>query len=360
MTAAGVSVAREARRGASLDTHPEKSAGGCPNPRRGVNLWDKSVPRFYPVPCGRTNSCPYCSMVAAIENIRVLNIDAKLDPPTVIMTLTTVDPDFGSEQFRVAEASLWRALRRDYPDLRYYAILEWTTGESPTSGGHRRMHIHVLLKGLPLAPADERQGTLVSAETAAELKERVSALWERYTAGAFIVYCEPIRAPAGAIGYVAGHHFKPEQAPPPQFSGPGKRLKRVRHSQRRTAYFRNVPVAQLRQAVSAEMADDRLRRAVDDAIKASFFKPDARTRADELPAILEALGEMALNPPELQVQADGSFDFDEELQAYADRVFLAEKARRAANPLEVVRTRVNADGQVMQIFDTIAEVWRDA
>jgi hypothetical protein len=298
-------------------------------------------------------------MVAAIENVRVLNIDAKLDPPTVIMTLTTVDPDFGSEQFRVAEASLWRALRRDYPDLRYYAILEWTTGESPTSGGDRRMHIHVLLKGLPLAPADERQGMLVSAETAAELKERVSELWEMYTGGAFIVYCEPVRAPAAAIGYVAGHHFKPEQAPPPQFSGPGRRLKRVRHSQRRTAYFRNVPIAQLRQVVQAEMADERLERAVHEAIYAAFFG-EGRTRADELPALLEALSAMANDPPELQVQVDGSFAFDEEFEEYVARVVAAEKARRATNPLKVVRVRENADGQVMQIFDTIAEVWRDA
>ena len=181
--------------------------------------------------CGRSNSCPSCAWLAAVENVGVVAIDAREEQPRVGMTLTTRRADFDMARYREAVRLLFRWLRSEFgSEVAYLLLMEWTTG----SGGHGRLpHGHLLVKRLP-AELDLSAGC--------ELWREVKAHWERYT-GAWRVELRELRTPGGAIAYMVGHHHKGEQAPPEGWSG-----KRFRPSKN---YFVR-PVAELRQESRAE------------------------------------------------------------------------------------------------------------
>lgn len=209
---------------------PRKGFSPCEHAPPGLR-WQLPNGELLYVRCGRSNSCPACAWLAAVENVAVVAIDARERQPTVGMTLTTRRADFNLARYRKAVEHIFRWLRREFgPEVAYLLMMEWTTGK----GGHGRLpHGHLLVKGLPDG---------LDLSPGCDLWRQLKARWERHT-GAWRVELRELRTPGGAIAYMVGHHHKGEQAPPPSFAG-----KRFRPSRN---YFER-PIAQLREEARAE------------------------------------------------------------------------------------------------------------
>ncbi len=193
--------------------------------------------RLVPVRCGSPNKCAYCAFLAAVENAVVVALDGERHgPPGVGMTLTTVDPQHDPGRFRRDVEQVIKAVRRIEPAAQYLGLMEWTTGRGRRSGGHRRMHQHLLVKGMEASP---------------EVEARVRDVWEART-GASRVEVRALRSVAGSIAYLTHHHHKREQAPPSGWSG-----KRFRPSR---GYF-GEPVASLREEAARLAGHKAIRRA---------------------------------------------------------------------------------------------------
>jgi hypothetical protein len=193
-----------------------------------------------PLRCGASNRCLYCSWLTALENATVVALDSADCLPQVGFTLTTRAAKTEPAVFRDDVRLAFRALRRRWPDARYLGQIEFTTGEGERSGGHRRIHMHGLLKGVPRAAAPE----------VAAVARRV---WHART-GAHRVEAHELHRPAGAIAYLVNHHQKTAQRPPAGWRG-----KRLRPSK---GYYER-PAAELREQARAVLADKRIAAAVD-------------------------------------------------------------------------------------------------
>jgi hypothetical protein len=237
------------------------------------------------VRCGRSNSCPACAWLAAVENVGVVAIDAREEQPTVGMTLTTRSASFDMVRYRRAVFAVFRWLRREFgSDVAYLLLMEWTQG----LGGHGRLpHGHLLVKRLP-SDVDLSPG----CELWRELKRR----WESHT-GAWRVELRELRTPGGAIAYMVGHHHKQEQAPPDGWSG-----KRFRPSQN---YFAR-PIADLRQ----EARRERLRSIA--LLKLAQERGDVllELAADTIDELVDEL--LAGEPPELVRVQEIPTEFDDD------------------------------------------------
>lgn len=139
----------------------------------------------------------------------MLGVDAQLQLPRVCSTFTTRDP-IRPARLREVSAQILRLVRSEVPAARPIHILEFTTGDSATSGGRRRPHLHSLWKGI-----DPEDAPLV-AGCATHVLERASGAW-RQDVG-------EIRSPGGVVSYVARHHLKESQAPPISW-GPTRRIR---------------------------------------------------------------------------------------------------------------------------------------
>jgi hypothetical protein len=339
------------------------SEGRCADPARGIR-WRMPDGSLEPVACGRSNSCDYCAMRAAVEAALVLKLDAEICMPTVGITTTTRSPDFTLEDLRRAEQELWRAMRtgrrigvrgprrRDesryeaFPQLRYCAFLEWTSGRGTHAGGVRRPHLHHLVKGIPiehplLVPVVLDDGKVTNA-----LERRVSELWAAATGGdAFVVECRPLRTPVGAIRYLALHHKKKAQAPPADLKKKTRRLRASRKSQRRPGYYEQ-PVAELRELARRVAAHERVEYAASRAIAAELHGQDEfDVDAQMTTAIVAALRDMAERPLELQIDLSGEVDVDVEHREFVARAIAEIERIRADHPPELVHVieRENVD-----------------
>jgi len=205
----------------------------CPNARPGLRLRKGST--LLEVCCKR-RSCSVCGPKRARETARVLLLDALVDAPTHGITLTTLDPFTTPETFREGVHSVVRRLRRVYGrQVEYYGSVEFTRGTTETSGGYRRIHQHMVNKGL--------QGVDVL-----EVESLVRETWQGVT-GAKVVEVAELLTPGGAIGYLAMHHRKPGQAPPEGWRGMVERPSR--------GYFHR-PVAELRLEARAQLRAEAL------------------------------------------------------------------------------------------------------
>ena len=158
-------------------------------------------------------------------------LDALLDPPTHGITLTTVDPFMKPETFRLGVQEVVRRLRHRYGrQVEYYGSVEFTTGTAETSGGYRRIHQHMVTKGLEGADV-------------LEVERLVREPWQKAT-GAKVVEVAELLTQGGAIGYMAMHHRKPAQAPPADWRGMVERPSK--------GYFHR-PVAELRVEAKAQL-----------------------------------------------------------------------------------------------------------
>jgi hypothetical protein len=184
------------------------------------------------VACKRRD-CPRCWSRRSRELARCLVLDARVDAPRWCMTLTTSRPweELDPADFRNGMARVVARLRRRLGRVEYFAAVEFTTGTAARSGGHRRMHAHVLLK------ADVELDVI-------EVEQLVRATWQR-TTGAYVVEVAALVSPGAALGYLALHHRKPSQAPPAAWRGMTERASR--------GYW-TTPIAHLRDVARRELA----------------------------------------------------------------------------------------------------------
>jgi len=200
---------------------------GCPTPKR-VHGAEYACKR---------RTCRYCAGVKNRVLGRMLMNDARENSaPTHVMTLTTVDPEMTSDRFRTAVEAVRKRLRRQYGRCEYFLKVEFTTGQGRKSGGHRRIHAHLCVKGLELASCDE-------------VERLVRETWER-TTGAVVVEVAEMLTPAGALHYLALHHGKVSQAPPVGWSGKVERFT--------FGYFATT-VKEARQRAKDELSDEGYR-----------------------------------------------------------------------------------------------------
>lgn len=191
-----------------------------------------------PARCGAPNKCRYCAYQTVKENMIVTALDAeRYGFPTVGMTLTTRGP-LTPERFRRGVERVFDVVRGEHPGVAYLGNVEFTTGKAKRSGGVRRMHEHLLLKGMP------------EAHDYDYLEDEVRYAWERET-GAHVVEVRKLRSAAGATAYLVAHHNKTEQRPPDGWKG-----KRFRPSRE---YF-GEPISSLRREAQMLLRSRRLRR----------------------------------------------------------------------------------------------------
>jgi hypothetical protein len=198
--------------GGPLDLHEEISD---PGPSGGCSRWPEhlrlraSTGVVVRGRCGASNLCEYCAKLAAVENSEVLQIDAMIGrPPEVWATLGTRTPEVRSTPFYRAREQVIRALKRRWPAVEYAAHVEFTTGYGERSGGKRRPHFHVLLKGIPASDVDAA-------------REIIVRVWCSRVDGA-----EPggqdvstIDAAGGLMRYLSLHFQKESQKPPRGWRG---------------------------------------------------------------------------------------------------------------------------------------------
>lgn len=200
------------------------------------------------------------------------------------MTLTTDDPETGSQRFREGVANVMRSRNglRAFWDVEYFAKVEFTTGLAPTSGGLRRMHAHFLLKGLEGAD-------VLNVEQLA--RDRWCAV-----TGAFVVEVAELRTPGAALHYLGVHHAKRSQLPPDSWRGMVERASRGYWSR---------PIGELREEARAQLWAESLAwssgLSVSDArLLVDGVKSAKREQAAELRAAMAALAEMrTANPSEM-------------------------------------------------------------
>jgi hypothetical protein len=181
--------------------------GGCHRWPEGMFLVSAHGERV-PGRCKATNLCDYCAKLAAVENAEMLALDAmEGEAPEVWAVLTTRTATLDMGAFYKARELVMRALRRRWPRCRYAALLEFTTGYGPRSGGLRRPHWNLLLKGIPAADVEE----------ASEVVVRVWCGQVDAEAGG--QHVKPIHEAGGLMRYIALHFQKESQAPPEGFRG---------------------------------------------------------------------------------------------------------------------------------------------
>jgi hypothetical protein len=196
-----------------------------------VGLRAKVGRTLAPIDCKRRD-CPVCGPRKDRELARVLVLDAREDAPTHALTLTTHErwEQLDPATFRNGMARVVARLRRRLGRCDYFGMVEFTTGRAATSGGHRRMHSHNLLK-------------FGGAIDVLEVEQLVRDTW-RASTGAYVVEVAELLSPGAALGYLALHHRKVEQAAPRGWSGMVER-----HS---LGYFVR-PIAQLRDQARHEL-----------------------------------------------------------------------------------------------------------
>src|SRR3954470_17776219 len=135
------------REAAALDLHegiPDPAAGGCPRWPETMRL-RSSLGEVVRGRCRATNQCAYCARLAAVENSELLALDALAgDAPQVWAVLTTRTATLDTARFYLSREKLMKALRRRWPSCEYTALVEFTTGYGPRSGGRRRPHWNLL------------------------------------------------------------------------------------------------------------------------------------------------------------------------------------------------------------------------
>lgn len=158
--------------------------------------------------CRSTNLCGYCARLAAVENSELLALDALAgDAPQVWAVLTTRTATLDTARFYLSREKLIKALRRRWPRCEYAALVEFTTGYGPRSGGHRRPHWNLLLKGIPAADVDQAQEVIVRVWCSRE---------DAAPAGQYVA---PVGDSTALLAYVALHFQKESQRPPEGWRG---------------------------------------------------------------------------------------------------------------------------------------------
>jgi hypothetical protein len=127
--------------------------------------------------------------------------------PAVWIVLTTRSTDIEPAVFYRAREKLWKSIKRRYPNAEYAALVEFSTGYGPASGGLRRPHWNLLVKG-------------VSATETDSLRALVDRVWcgrvDAEPAGQFVGAVSEL---GGLMRYIALHFQKASQRPPDGWRG---------------------------------------------------------------------------------------------------------------------------------------------
>lgn len=206
----------------SLDLHGE-SSHAAERPLR-CERWPKrlallSAAGLVAGRCNSPNKCAYCARLAAVETSEMLALDAmKGYAPRVWLVLTTREtavlmrqsPEAMREQqrrFYKAREKLMRAIKRRWPGAEYVCVVEFTSGYAARSGGHRRPHWNVLIKG-------------VGPECLVELEALVRERWcASMDAEPDAQFAGAIAEVGGLMKYLALHFLKESQQPPEGWRG---------------------------------------------------------------------------------------------------------------------------------------------
>lgn len=196
--------------------------------------------------CGATNLCDYCARLAAVENAELLALDALAGiAPRVWAVLTTRTATTQTRRFYKSREAVFRALRRRWPDCEMASIVEFTTGYGDRSGGKRRPHWNLLIKGVPPDELDELHRAIVQTWCARE---------DAKPAGQFV---GQIGEFGGLMRYLALHFQKASQQPPPGWTG-HRLLKTRGYLQGSTAEAREAAKRSLRFKRELYRAEGRL------------------------------------------------------------------------------------------------------
>jgi hypothetical protein len=122
--------------------------------------------------------------------------------PSVWCVLTTATATTDTARFYRSREKVWKAVKRRWPEAEYVAVVEFTTGYGPRSGGKRRPHWNLLIKGVP-------------AEALEELDALIRRVWcSREHAEPNAQFVGPVSEGGGLMRYLALHFLKESQAPP--------------------------------------------------------------------------------------------------------------------------------------------------
>ncbi len=184
-------------------------AAGCKRWPRSLRLHAVGG-RLVPGRCGGTRLCDYCGIIGGVEWSEMLALDAlEGNAPTVYVCLTTSRADWTARDARLARQLLWRAIKAEWASAEYGCLVEFTTGYASSSGGRRRPHWNLLLKGVPDDPAALRI-----------LEELVRAHWCKPARAKMIGQkIKPVWAAEGLIRYLGLHFLKESQKPPSSWKG---------------------------------------------------------------------------------------------------------------------------------------------
>lgn len=194
----------------SLDLHKgisTPSVSGCLRWPEHQRLLNHSTGELVRGRCRATNLCDYCAKLAAVENAELLALDAAEYAPTLWVVLTTRSGSVDSRAFYRSREKVWKAVRRRWPEAEYAFLVEFTTGYGKASGGVRRPHWNLLVKGVPV-------------EDAEQLRDVVTRVWcSREDAEPWAQFVGPVSEAGGLMRYLALHFQKESQAPPKGWRG---------------------------------------------------------------------------------------------------------------------------------------------
>jgi hypothetical protein len=195
----------------------------------------------------------------------MLALDALMGAAPVMYCVTTtpnISPD--TRQYQRATQSLVQAWRREFPDLEYGCIVEFTPGRAATSGGHRRPHWNWFLKGV--TEGDE-----------SELRAVIERTWlPAMNADRKAQYVGAIANEGGLLRYLAMHFQKESQRPPEGWKG---------HRLRLSQGYLLKPTVEMRELTKASL---RLRRELWKAREDGYEGEDVETVAAARLRALEA------------------------------------------------------------------------
>jgi hypothetical protein len=164
---------------------------------------------FVPGRCRAANLCAYCARLAAVENAECLWIDAMAGAaPTLWLVLTTRSTNATPAAYYEARRHVLRALKRRWPAAEVAMLFEMTTGHGSRSGGERRPHWNLWVKGVA-----------GFEQEAAQLAIRVWCGRADVDAVAQAQSWRNVHDMRGLTRYCAMHFQKQDQAPPTGWRG---------------------------------------------------------------------------------------------------------------------------------------------
>jgi hypothetical protein len=206
--------------------------------------------------CGATNLCAYCARLTAVENAELLALDALAGTaPRIWAVLTTRTATIDTRRFYRSREQVLKALRRRWPSVELAALVEFTTGYGNRSGGRRRPHWNLLIKGVPVEVVDQ-------------VHDVITSVWcAREDAKPDAQFVGEIGEFGGLMRYIALHFQKESQKPPAGWRG---------HRFLKTRGYLAGSTAEAREAARDSL---RFKRELWRAIKAGYQGPDAELEA---------------------------------------------------------------------------------